>query len=461
MAKNRSSDQSDTNNHQSSEQTSYNGKVDEKSLKTWNIKHLPNITGRRETKIYDEIIDTFTYLKNNQGFIDKEMSSFKVKLKFLLCEYPEEIENCNKIDFEKSAEDIKKLFNLHNRSINFVRTFIENVEETWEELKKDLINYKPKKKNETIEEVIKAVGEFIPFGSPIIKFIWELIGRINEYSDKKQLSNQIQLLFRNWTNALVKCAVDILYSYEEYLFKAKTMGDVKKIAENAAHRVKKYDPGNDKDLDTDKCYKGFLKSLILAPGNGETATFVFNEPTQELLEKELKIDDIFEKAQMFIFENGYRRVENSSWSWFWSWPWSWPWSWFWIRAGLSNCCQYGCRKMFKCPGIEILCDKGSITSDNDIRYCFDETLTCNYQWEFDLNDENSFLTLYEKYSLCAKNSSEILIAVLNHLQNLSEQNKEIKELIQIIADQMQQDKKEIKDTIKEGVKAVTEKGEII
>ena len=80
-----------------------------------------------------------------------------------------------------------------------------------------------------------------------------MIGRINEYYDEKQLSYQIQLLFKNWRNALVKCAVDIVYSYEEYLFKANTMGDVKKLAKNAASRVLKYNPENDEDLDTDKC----------------------------------------------------------------------------------------------------------------------------------------------------------------------------------------------------------------
>ena len=58
--------------------------------------------------------------------------------------------------------------------------------------------------------------------------------------------------------------------------------------------------------------------------------------------------------------------------------------------------------MLKCPGIETLCDKESSISDNDISYCFDETLACNYQWELDLNDENSFLTSCKKYSWCAK-----------------------------------------------------------
>ena len=171
MAKNQSSHQSDTNNHLSTKQTSNDAKVDENYIKGRDKESLPNISGWSVTKIYDAIIDTFTYLKNKQGINDKQMSSFKVKLKFHLREYPQEIENCNKIDFEKSVEDIKKLFNLHNRSINFVRTFIEIVEETWVVLKKDLINYRPKKKNETIEEVTKAVGELIPFGSPITRII--------------------------------------------------------------------------------------------------------------------------------------------------------------------------------------------------------------------------------------------------------------------------------------------------
>ena len=91
MQNNQSSDQSDTNNHQSSEQTSYDGNVDEKCIKTWDLENLPNISGWSETKIYDTIIQTFTHLKNNQGINDKEMSSFKVKLKFLLCDYPQEI----------------------------------------------------------------------------------------------------------------------------------------------------------------------------------------------------------------------------------------------------------------------------------------------------------------------------------------------------------------------------------
>ena len=88
MAKNQSCHQPDTNNHQSSEQLSYDGKVDENYIKAWNKESLPNITGWNEAKTYDEIIDTFPNLKNNQGVNEKEMSSFKVKLKFLLCEYP-------------------------------------------------------------------------------------------------------------------------------------------------------------------------------------------------------------------------------------------------------------------------------------------------------------------------------------------------------------------------------------
>ena len=300
---------------------------------------------------------------------------------------------------------------MHNRSINFVKTFIEIVEETCKELKKDLINYKPKKKNEIIEDVTKEVVEFIPCSLLIIRLFWVLIGRIKEYSDKKQLSNQIQLHFKNWTNALVKCAVDILYSYEEYLFKAKTMGDVKKLVKNAASRVLKYNPGNDEDLDTDKCYKRFLKSLILAEVNDETEYFVFNEPPQELLEKEVKVDDIFEKASVFESEKCYQRYEKQSWNQL-------------RKVSSSNIGKYGCRRMLKCPGIETLCYKESSISDNDISYCFDETLTCYYQWEFDLNDENSFLILCKKYSRCAKSSLEII-------------KEEMKELIQSIADQMQ------------------------
>ena len=435
--------------------TDSNDKLEEE-ISTWKKEELPNIISKlTENQIHEAIVaisNCFNKNKEKKERNDEEMSSFKVKLKYLLNVYTQEIDNKNRndIDFENSVEDIKKLFNLHNRSIHFVKTFIEEVKRNWKEQKKDFEDNKPKKRRKEVTEVPKAVGKFFPIYSPIITLISIPLEKVEDQIlhrlKCKELLEKIELLYQDWGEVLVKCAVDILYSYEEYLFKAKTIGDVANIAINAATRVSNYSPGNNKDLKPDECYKELLKTLISAKGNGLKANFDFDNPSQKQHEVELEIDGIFAKAPVFISGNGYRRVTKG-----------------YIEKLLSlksGKWKYGCRRKFKCPEVEALYDNESSVSDNDISYCFDKKLTCNYQWEFDLNDENSFETC-KKYLPCPKDSSEILTEILNHLQNMPE-HEENKKLIENIIGLMQQNRKEIDDKIEEVggkvIKNVTENG---
>ena len=109
MANNQSSDQSDTNNHQSSEQTSYDGRVDEKCIETWDIENLPNISGWSKTKIYETINEAFGKQSSEQTMLTKcynvdEKSQILKKFKQLLQRLADQIQQ----DVKEIKGEMKK-----------------------------------------------------------------------------------------------------------------------------------------------------------------------------------------------------------------------------------------------------------------------------------------------------------------------------------------------------------------